>query len=220
MEGPLDDVAAVWVFCDPLTESATWAATLPHLNQGRFFTWRAKLRPEGWEPPRDDPSFLRKLRRRTATHEFPTLPYYESMFQTLPNTAPAVGRFIDELKIRSSGFACAVGEGNETGDAWIRSSQVMEEHFSLSRDFKNSIDLESQRRNVASLYVSLSIQAGFCPIIPLNRHHDSGFTIFCPTRRYAETLQRISTGAKVLEDGAAEDRISGFIERGGDLAYL
>ncbi|MFF9913552.1 hypothetical protein [Streptomyces sp. NPDC013457] len=220
MEGPLDDVAAVWVFCDPLAERAAWTSTLPHLNQEKFFTWKANLRPEGWEPLRDEPSLLRRLRKRAATHGFPALPYYESTFRALPNTATAVGRYIDELKMRSSGFACAVGEGNETGDSWVRSSQIMEEHFSLSRDFKNSIDLEAQRRSVTSMYVSLSIQAGFCPVIPLNKHPNAGFTLFCPTRHYAETLQRMSTGARVLEGDAAEDQIRGFIEQGGDLAYI
>ncbi|MFF9013329.1 hypothetical protein ACF09C_10240 [Streptomyces sp. NPDC014870] len=220
MESVPGEVAAVWVFCDPLTEIDTWATTLPLLRQEGFFTWKANLRPEGWDARSDAPDLSRQVKKRVATHEFQALSYYESTHQELQNTEPAVRQFIGELNVRSSGFACAVGNRGELGDTWVRSSQAMEQHFSLSRDFKNSPDLESQRRSMVSLYVSSSIQAGLYPCIPLNRHPYAGFTIFCPTREYSETLQRLSIDAEVLEGKAAETQISGFIEQGGDLAYL
>ncbi|MFH8625744.1 hypothetical protein ACH4A8_28310 [Streptomyces vietnamensis] len=222
LEGPLGDVGAVWMFCDPSMESNVWGSTLTGLRQEKIFTWSARLRPEGWEPPgeSDEHSILWRSGKRTATHQFQELPRFESKYQVFDNTEPAVRRFIGDLTARSSGFAFALGSRDESNDSWLRSAQIMENHFALSRDFKNSIDLESQRRKIASLYVSFSIKAGFLPIIPLNKHPYAGFTLFCPTENYPDIFRNMSRGTTALEGGEATAQITKFLGQGGDLAYL
>ncbi|MFF9427480.1 hypothetical protein [Streptomyces sp. NPDC014746] len=221
LDGPLDDVGAVWVFCDPSEERDVWAV-LPALHQGEIFTWAAKLRPGGWEPPveRDDRSLLWRSGERAATEQFPGLPRFESRYRVFPNTEPAVREVIGSLGTRSSGFACAVGDREEPRDSWIQSAQIMESHFSLSRDFKNSMDLESRRRRIASLYVRFAVEAGFFPVIPLNKHPHGGLVLFCPAESYPDVFRRMASGVTTLEGSDATQRINDFLGQGGDLAYL
>lgn len=222
LDGPLGDVGAVWVFCDPSEEGNAWANALTALHQGGIFTWSAKLRPGGWEPPgeRDEHSILWRSGQRAATEQFPRLPRFESKYQVFPNTEPVVRDVIGDLGARSSGFACAVGDSEEPRDSWVQSAQIMETHFSLSRDFKNSVDLESRRRRIASLYVMFSIEAGFYPVIPLNKHPHAGLVLFCPAERYPEIFRRMARGVTALEGSKATTQIKDFLGQGGDLAYL
>ncbi|MEE1817913.1 hypothetical protein PUR59_23190 [Streptomyces sp. SP18ES09] len=221
-DGPLGDVGAVWVFCDPSEEEDVWASALPVLRRAAIFTWSAKLRPEAWEPPveRDERSLLWRSGQRAATEQFADLPRFESRYQVSPNTEPTVRDVIGDLGTRSSGFACAVGDRAEPGDSWIQSAQIMETHFSLSRDFKNSMDLESRRRRIASLYVRFSVEAGFFPVIPLTKHPHAGLVLFCPAESYPDIFRRMSSGVTALEGSDAKQRINDFLGQGGDLAYL
>ncbi|MEU2116738.1 hypothetical protein ABZ567_14045 [Streptomyces sp. NPDC016459] len=222
LDGPLGDLGAVWVFCDPSEEGNVWASALPALQRGNIFTWSAKLRPEGWDPPseRDEHSMLWRSGQRAATEQFQGLPRFESKYQVFPNTEPAVRDVIGNLGTRSSGFACAVGDREEPRGSWIQSVQIMETHFSLSRDFKNSIDLESRRRRIASLYVRFSVEAGFFPVIPLNRHPHAGLVLFCPAESYPDAFRSMARGVTALEGSKATTWINDFLGQGGDLAYL
>ncbi|MFH9723586.1 hypothetical protein ACH4M4_11515 [Streptomyces sp. NPDC017254] len=222
LDGPLGDVGAVWVFCDPSQEASSWASALTALHQDEIFTWSAKLRPGGWEPPgeTDEHSILWRSGQRAAAEQFPGLPRFESRYQVFPNTEPAVRDVIGELGARSSGFACAVGDREAPRNSWTQSAQIMETHFSLSRDFKNSMGLESRRRRIASLYVRFSVEAGLFPVIPLNRHPHAGLVLFCPAESYPESFRRMARGVTALEGGEATKRIHDFLGQGGDLAYL
>ncbi|MFG3347653.1 hypothetical protein ACGF1Z_21605 [Streptomyces sp. NPDC048018] len=223
LEGPLGDIGAVWVFCEPDMESDTWATVLPKLHQKRFFAWSAKLRPVNWEPPGesvDGHSILWRSGKRAATHQFQGLPCFESRYQSLPNTEPTVRDFISNLAIRSSEFACAVGGSDASNSAWLRSALLMETHWSLSRDFRNSKDLESRRRRIISLYLRFSVEAGFFPAIPLNKHPYAGFVLFCPSVVYTDVLRSMARDVTAFEGTEATTRINSFLGRGGDLAYL
>ncbi|MFD0143520.1 MULTISPECIES: hypothetical protein [unclassified Streptomyces] len=222
MEGPLGNVGAVWVFCDPAEESDTWASTLPNLRQERIFTWTAKLRPEDWEPPAmaDEHAILWRSGKRVSTHNFPGLPRYESKYEAIPNTSREVRAFVSGLTTRSSGSACAAGGNHQESDSWVQAALLMETHFSLSRDFKNTIDLEGRRRIVTSLYLRSCIEAGLLPVIPLNKHPYAGFVIFCPTESYSDVLRDIGRESRIFEGSEAESLIIRFLGQGGDLGYL
>ncbi|MFJ5709107.1 hypothetical protein [Streptomyces sp. NPDC093105] len=226
LDGPLEGIGAIWVFCDPTSEGDAWAATLPRLSRTRILTWSARLRPRGWEPPQEDDShsLLWRSGPRARAHQFHGLPWVESRYQSFSNSESAVRELSGALAVRSSGFAYAVGDSRgrdeDLKDAWIQAAQIMESHFSLSRDFENSPLLESRRRRITNLYVTFCVEVGIFPLIPLNKHPNAGFVLFCPTVDFPDVFRRMTEGARHFEGGAATTRIREFIDHGGDLAYL
>ncbi|MFI6419408.1 hypothetical protein ACIBG6_18700 [Streptomyces sp. NPDC050842] len=64
------------------------------------------------------------------------------------------------------------------------------------------------------------MELGFLPTIPLNRHPDSGFVLFCATGALTEVVDWLTGVCDSLDGDAAPERVSRFIDRGGDLVYL
>lgn len=147
-------------------------------------------------------------------------PYFESTFERAKNSQPTVGEFIGNLSVRGAGFAFALGNEEVSSEEWLQVSSQMESHFSLYRDFNNTPELESIRRGIASLYVRHSVTLGFLPVIPVNKHPDAGFVLFCATEARTEVVDWLTGACDVLEDDAALERIGRFLDLGGDLAYL
>ncbi|MGI5481733.1 hypothetical protein [Streptomyces lavendofoliae] len=126
---------------------------------------------------------------------------------------------VSGIGVRSTGFALAIGESRHA-DTWIASAQVMESHFSLARDFPNSITLESFRRKIVTLYIEFTITSGLFPLIPLNRHPEGGFVLFCPASKYDDVVADMTQGRGITEGIEARRRIMRFTELGGDLSYV
>ncbi|MEU9293664.1 hypothetical protein [Streptomyces sp. NPDC048266] len=192
--------------------------------QRNAFLWSGALRPRLDESPLADNESRRVISRRTLkrirTDRFPMLPYFESNFERAKNSAATIGEFIDNLSARGTGFAFALGHEGVDSEKWLQVSSQMESHFSLYRDFNNTPTLESIRRGITSLYVRHSVAMGFLPVIPLNKHPDSGFVLFCAADARSEVVDWLTGVCGVLEGDAALERIGQFLDHGGDLTYL
>ncbi|MEU7021309.1 hypothetical protein ABZ990_11725 [Streptomyces sp. NPDC046203] len=224
LNSPLPNVGTIWVFCPPERETDTWSTVLPALGQSEAFTWKAAMRPQrGGDPDatgKKEGTIARRDIERLSLQTFPMLPYMESTFAREPLLPETAGRFISSLSARSSGFALAIGSRRTESSSWLQASAIMESHFSLHRDFSNSEELEGIRRDIVSTYVQACTTMDLLPVIPLNKHPDAGFAVFCPSRQYSSILTRISHACDVLGGKSAQDRISQFIGYGGDLSYL
>ncbi|MER5306853.1 hypothetical protein ABT034_03500 [Streptomyces sp. NPDC002773] len=223
LESDLPELSAAWVLCERNDETHTWASFLTKAPQKDVFLWGAALRPQPEAAPpatNDRHTISSRTLERVRTDRFPMLPYFESTFERAKNSKETVGEFIENLSVRGTGFAFALGHEAADPGEWLQASSLMESHFSLYRDFNNSPTLESIRRGITSLYVRQSVALGFLPVIPLNKHPDAGFVLFCATDTRTEIVDWLTEACDVLEGDAALERVSRFLDLGGDLAYL
>lgn len=224
LHSPLPNVSAIWVFFPPEVEAAAWSTLLPALGQADAFSWAATMRPQRTDRPELAKRSAEKLSHRSmeriTTQRFPMFPYMESACDRRRISSETGRNFITGLSTRGSGFALALGSEETESSEWLKASVIMESHFSLHRDFGNTVELEEIRRRMVSLYVRSSTTVGLLPLIPLNKHPEAGFVLFCHSDQYSEILTTVSRTCHTLEGGPARERIIQFIDRGGDLAYL
>ncbi|MFF6904914.1 hypothetical protein ACFY9Q_03120 [Streptomyces sp. NPDC012389] len=221
LEGDFENTGAIWIFCDPLSEKEVWAELLPRLTQRSIFTWSARCCPEqsDQEESGDNNTLMLRSTKRIARKLFQGMPFFEERYRALTNGESEAEHLIDALRVRSTGFAIALGDYEESRDSWLSTAQLMAHHFSLSRDFQNSVELELQRREIVSLYVRSCVANNLIPLIPLNGHPKSGFVLFCNSESYPEIFRTLSDGGVPLEGEQARKNILDFVGLGGDLAY-
>lgn len=221
LEGDLKHVGAVWIFCDPSSEQEVWAELLPRLSWNSIFTWSARCRPEqnDQQHPEDTSVLLLRSTKRVARTLFQRMPFFEESYREITNNESEAKQLIDALHVRSTGFAMALGDSEDSQNSWLSTAQLMAHHFSLSRDFQNTTELELQRREIVSLYVKSCVANDLLPLIPLNGHPKSGFVLFCNSEKYTEIFHTLGSGGVALEGEQARNSIQDFIDAGGDLAY-
>ncbi|MCX2179266.1 hypothetical protein KV205_01800 [Streptomyces sp. SKN60] len=224
LEGTLPDLSAIWVFCPPEKEGGAWSELLPRLGQEEMFLWTAAMHTQHTDTFDSGSGhhgiIAQRTLKRLDDRRFPMFPHIESTFSRRETSQNTARDFISGLSARGSGYAVALGFSSAQSTDWLQASVAMESHFSLHRDFDNTLESESIRRGIVSLYVRSSVALGFLPLIPLNKHPEAGFTIFCHPDQYDEILTNLADACEKLEGDAAVERISRFIGLAGDLAYL